>query len=130
MATDIRIIGMNGNSVDPIPNTKLYRYGFRLSQTPAYDWKILYEQTARGGGAGEARRRSSLVDDSIIVEMSAEDDKQQQLDFQKELVAEINRKYDAAQDLVARDLAAREQKRKDEEDELQRLRDETKQLKF
>jgi hypothetical protein len=130
MASDIRIVGMNGNSVDPIPNTKLYRYSFRLSETPEYDWKLIYEQTVKGGLVNALRRRSTIAGDTIIVEMSADDDKQQQLDLQKELVAEVNRKYDTAQDLVARELEAKAKQKQSDEDEIQRLREEAKALKF
>src|ERR1700682_3556555 len=106
MASDIRIVGMSGNSVEPIVNSKLYRFIFHLSVRPEYDWKLLYEQTARDK-IEPARRRSTIVDDTIIVEISVDDDKQQQLDFQKEIVAQVNAKYDAAQEQVARDLATR-----------------------
>lgn len=130
MATDIRIVGMSGNSVDPVLNTKLYRYSFRLSETPEYDWKVLYEQTARDVLVQPARRPSSIVNDTILVEMSADENKQQQLDFQKELVAEVNRKYDAAQEVIARDLAARTLQKQREEEEIRRLREEANDLKF
>ncbi len=130
MASNIQIVGMSGNSVDPIPNSKLYRYSFRLSEMPEYDWKLLYEQTVKNESRESLRRRSTIVDDTIIVEMSADDDKQQQLDLQKELVAEINRKYDAAQEKIAVELAARAQEKRDFENEIARLREEAKELKF
>lgn len=130
MASEIRIVGTSGNSVDPIPNTKLYRYSFRLSEVPDYDWKLMYEQAAKSGLADGSRRRSAIADDTITVEMSADDNKQHQLDLQKELVAEINRKYAAAQELVARELAMRAQQKQHDEDEIQRLREEVKGLRF
>lgn len=129
MASDVKIIGMNENSIDPIVNTDLYHYSFRLSQVPDYDWKLLFEQLMKAGLA-PSRRRSRIVDDLLIVEMSADDDKQAQLDMQKELVAETNQKYDAAQALVAQELSARAQKKQDAEDQIQRLRQEAKTLKF
>jgi len=130
MASEIRIVGMNGNSVDPVFNTKLYRYSFRLSETPEYDWKMLYDQTARDVLVQPSRRPSSIVNDTIIVEMSADENKQQQLDYQKQLVAEVNRKYDAAQEAVARDLAAKAQQKQIDEAEIQRLRAEANNLEF
>ena len=130
MAANIQIVGMGGNSVDPIPNSKLYRYSFRLSAMPEYDWKLLYEQTVKSGATNNARRRSTIVDDTIIVEMSADDNKQQQLDLQKELVAEINHKYATAQEKIAADLAARAQEKQDSENEIARLREEVKGLQF
>jgi len=130
MASDIKIIGMGENSIDPIANTDLYQYSFRLSQVPDYDWKLLFEQLMKGGAAATLRRRSRIVDDLLIVEMRAADDKQAQLDMQKELVAETNQKYDAAQALVAQELSARAQKKQDAEDEIQRLRQEARTLMF
>ncbi len=130
MSSNIQIVGMGGNSVDPIPNSKLYRYSFRLSAMPEYDWKLLYEQTVKSGATDSTRRRSTIVDDTILVEMSASDDKQQQLDLQKELVAEINHKYAIAQEKIAADLAARAQEKQDSENEIARLREEVKGLQF
>lgn len=130
MASNIRIVGLNENSVEPILNTDLYRYSFRLSETPDYDWKLLFEQLSKSGLATPLQRRSGIVGDCIVVEMRAADDKQQQLDLQKELVAETNTKYDAAQLLIAQELSARAQKKQDAEDEIQRLRQEAKTLKF
>jgi hypothetical protein len=130
MASNIRIVGMSGNSVDPIPNSKLYRYSFHLSPMPEYDWKLLYEQTVKGGVTDSTRRRSTIVDDTIIVEMNADDNKQQQLDLQKGLVAQVNLKYAAAQEKIAADLAARAQEKQDSENEIARLREEAKGLQF
>lgn len=130
VASDIQIVGMGGNAVEPIPNTKLYRYIFHLSARPEYDWKVLYEQIARERHEASVRRRSTIVDDTIVVEMGAEDDKQEQLDLQKQLVAEVNTKYDAAQEVVARELATRARIQHEAEEELARLREEVKGLKF
>ena len=130
MASNIQIVGMSGNSVDPIPNTKLFRYSFRLSELPEYDWKLLYEQTVKTAATGSVRRRSTILDDTILVEMSAEDNKQQQLDLQKELVAEVNHKYDAAKEKIATELALKAQQKQESEDEIRRLREEAQGLKF
>lgn len=130
LSSNIQIVGMSGNSVDPIPNSKLYRYSFRLSAMPEYDWKLLYEQTVKSGATDSTRRRCTILDDTIIVEMTADDNKQQQLDLQKELVAEVNRKYAAAQEKIAVELAARAQEKLDSENEIARLREEVKGLQF
>ena len=130
MASDIKIVGMNGNSVDPIPNTKLYRYSFRLSESPEYDWKLKYEQTVKDRHIDSNRHRATILDDTITVEMSADEDKQTQLDLQKDIVAEVNRRYDAAQARIAEELVAKAQEKQHSDDEIMRLREEAKDLKF